>query len=259
MAQDFELTWEKYQNQRGELMKFLFDKEAVKPDWGELRDNMPFEQKKRILLTLGREEFYTKQLDGKYKEEYASHYYFVDLNKDGQKDIVYNAADGADAALLMIWLNDNGSYKLVLNQPGDILFVNWTSSTFLVDQPAFFGEKIGHLMKYQVTKSSVLNEKYVYQEGIYLPGRYIDIANFRTLNDNYNLRSSPKVMNQPCEEYPDGSDLCGNLYVALNRGIEGSAIAEERDETGRVSWLSVVHYERQKILGWMSSRYVEKY
>lgn len=66
MAQDFELTWEKYQNQRGELMKFLFDKEAVKPDWEELRDNMPFEQKKRILLTLGREEFYNKQLDGNY-------------------------------------------------------------------------------------------------------------------------------------------------------------------------------------------------
>lgn len=258
-SQTLELTWEQRQSNRGELMKFLFDQDAIIPNWEDLKDNMPFDQKKKILLTLGRQDYYNEHLERDYKEEYASHYFFVDLNNDGQKDILYNSADGADAALLMIWINKNGTYERILREGGDVLYVNWTNSTFLVDEPAMTGEMEGHLFKYQVTKTGVISDKLDYQVGAFFPPNYNKISKFRTINDNYNLRSSPLVLNEPCEEYPDGSELCGNLYLKLSKGTIGFAIAESTDETGRMWWLSKIDLGTNNVIGWVSSRYVEKY
>lgn len=239
-------------------MKFLFDQEAVELNWNDREDKMPFEEKKKILLSLGRQDYYNQQLEGSYKENYASHYHFVDLNKDGNDDVVYNSADGADAAIFMIWINNNGSYQRIMRKPGDILFVNWNTSTFLVDQPAFMEEKAGYIFKIQVTRTGVKTDSYQVPIGAYLPSSFSDISTFDTMNDNYNLRSSPMVKNEPCEEYPDGSELCGNLFLTVKKGTEGQAIAKSTDDTGRIWWLSKLNIRGAKTVGWLSSRFVQK-
>ena len=87
------------QSETDALSKYLFDNQSVEPKLEELETKLPFATKKEILLTLGRQEFYNKQLNGNFKQIYASHYHFIDLNKDGILDIVYNSADGADAPI----------------------------------------------------------------------------------------------------------------------------------------------------------------
>lgn len=244
------------------LMKYLLDSEAQTPNYTEIETKIPFEEKKNILLTLGRQDFYNKQLDGEYRDSYASHYHFIDINKDGNLDIVYNSADGADGELLIIWLGDSDNiFNKVIQQPGLLRFWNLDKGSFLVFEWAYFGEIEGKLLHFQLDKDRMkLREVIKYPAKIELPDSFEIITEFRTLNDNYNLRSSPTILNTPCEEYPDGNNYCGNQYKTLPKGTRGLAIAKSIDETGRIWWLSKIpDSSSMSTIGWLSSKYVEKY
>ena len=248
------------QSETDELIKYLFDTEAVEPQLAELETKFPFQAKKEILLTLGRQEYYNNQLEGDYKEAYASHYYFIDINNDRILDIVYNSADGADAPGVMIWIGTGNSYLRVISQPGLLRFWNLEKGNFLIYEWAWMGEVEAKLHHYKLNGNRMSKSQTVLlHSSTLLASPLEEISNFTVLNDNYNLRYSPKILNEPCEEYPDGINYCGNQYLTLDKGIKGTAISSSTDETGRVWWLAKISLNSNTSrIGWLSSRYVEK-
>ncbi|WP_424964061.1 hypothetical protein [Ekhidna sp.] len=248
------------QSETDELIKYLFDTEAVEPQLADLETKFPFQAKKEILLTLGRQEYYNKQLEGDYKESYASHYYFIDLNEDNILDIVYNSADGADAPIVMIWIGTGDSYIRVVRQPGLLRFWNLEKGNFLIYEWAWMGEVEAKLHLYRLNGNRMGKNQTVFlHSSTLLTTPLQKISDFTVSNDNYNMRYSPRIVNEPCEEYPDGTNYCGNQYLTLNKGTKGTAISKSTDETGRIWWLAKIPLKSNNIrVGWLSSRYVEK-
>lgn len=248
------------QSETDALSKYLFDNQSVEPNFHELETKFPFQAKKEILLTLGRQEYYNKQLDGDYKESYASHYYFIDLNKDGILDIVYNSADGADAPIVMIWIGIGESYKRVVRQPGLLRFWNLEKGNFLIYEWSWMGEVDAKLHLYKLKGNRMVKSQTVLLHPLtMLTTPLKKISDFTVMNNNYNLRYSPEILNEPCEEDPNGNNYCGNQYLALNKGTTGTAISSSIDETGRVWWLAKIPLNSNTLrVGWLSSRYVQK-
>ena len=74
------------------LLKFIFEFEQ-ETQWSDFETKIDFKTKKRIILKLGREDFYNSQLNGEDKFEYANHFHFLDIDKDNDLDIIYNASE----------------------------------------------------------------------------------------------------------------------------------------------------------------------
>jgi hypothetical protein len=245
---------------RGRLIQYLF-KISGEIDWSSFEKVIDFEKKKEIILTLGREEFYNNQLYTDYKEEYASHYHIIDLNNNGLLDILYNAADGADSDLIMIWENTGNGYERIFHQNGVIKYLEIlkNGSRIVVDNFTFSDIYYGKIQEYWISNNSaILTKEYQYMDNLIIPPELYDIYSFKTINENYNLRTSPRIFNQPCDEYPDGKFYCGNIVSELKSGTTGKAIFAYQDENERIWWFSIINIANNiSELGWISSRFVE--
>ena len=161
----------------------------------------------------------------------------------------------------MIWLGDGESYTRVIRQPGLLRFWNLKKGNFLIYEWAWIEEVEAKLHLYNLNRSTAVKAQTVLlHSSTLLINPLKEISNFTVLNNNYNLRYSPEILNEPCEKYPNGTNYCGNQYLTLRVGTKGTAISKSTDETGRVWWLVQIPINSKKSrIGWLSSKYVEKY
>jgi hypothetical protein len=245
---------------REKLTQFLFNITG-EIDWLGVEKQLDFDKKKEIILALGREDFYNNQLFTAYGEAYARNYHLIDLNNNGKLDVIYNAADGADTDLILIWKNTEDGYKRVFSQTGVIknLEIFENEIIIIVDNFPFSDRYYGKIQKFSISNNSaILTKEYRYMDNIILPPEFYDIYDFKTINENYNLRTSPRIINEPCDEYPDGKLYCGNIATELKSGTKGKAIFAYQDENERIWWFSILKFDDNiSELGWISSRFVK--
>lgn len=120
-----------------------------------------------------------------------------------------------------------------------------------------------HGMKYKYEVRSVIKAPRIDSLDIQM----IEPIKFKVSNNDYNLRSSPKIENDPIKL---GDEIIrGNITATYPSNSTGTALGKQIDVTGRVWWFVVMEvvddssYNRftddagKKKCGWMSSRYLK--
>ncbi|OFY08316.1 MAG: hypothetical protein A2W99_07000 [Bacteroidetes bacterium GWF2_33_16] len=209
-------------------------------------------------------------------------FHVIDIDRDGVKDIVYSGECGLEGGSTVIFRNNGESFDELLSVIGEIHQVSELNSnlpfSFTLRNYACCGGFTDVFEKYILVKENgnylyklQLREDYV-SETVF-PETYFEkpIA-FKTVREKYNLRFSPVIddtseVARPYEDY-------GNTVRTYPANSIGYAIAEKKDETGRIWWFVRMdnktaiglEYTRKVgdnseeptfSLGWMSNRFVE--
>jgi hypothetical protein len=227
--------------------------------------------------------------------ELIADFHFVDFTGDGVDDVVYQGpwfrhdADGfasLEGTRLGLYqviggravqvMDHHGVLQRVwIGAPGEPLSFRsvhygccgdpyWSIEYFA---PAPRGDTVRY-----VAYRTVLGRAEMEIPDVFLPAA----RRFRVLNDGYLLRDAPRVVDASGEDDWPGWPGRGNSLAEYPRDARGVALAERRDETGRVWWFvrmdgatppreaelpeGPVHGEHRPPLdrlGWMSSRFVE--
>lgn len=260
-AQEDPYSWAKNENML-DFMKFYFNPLAKDVQMQKLGTDIEFEEKKKIILQLGVNQWTKNHLNSGYAKDIAESYHLIDLNGDNNLDVVYNAAPGSDGPIFTVWLKTNG-YRKVISEPWAILqciALDTAETEFIAYNTGPFGALTSKIQSFKIRSTEVIMNEVEFHVATKFPKEYLQISKFIVQNDGYNLRSYPEVKNKPCEEQMDPDTfICGSKYVTLNSETQGLALSKSTDQTGRIWWFSVVEVDFGiKKLGWLSSRYVTK-
>lgn len=195
-------------------------------------------------------------------------FHFVDFDLDGDVDIVYFGDIGVETSYTILLKNINGEYKEIDRIPAEIIKIEKTTPlspfNFVFTGPVLGGNDNWFMQVWnQVVIDGVISlvkgEKMYYHEFTFFP---VDVfknpIKFKVKNEKYFLRSNPIVKEQ-------------NIVGTFTDETIGYAISSQKDDTGRVWWFvslnaidmtsSEIKADLKKeanILGWMSSRFLEK-
>ena len=253
-------------------------------DWSKFEVSMSKIEKEEFIFKFSKLKEFVLHQGEEYKERFLDSYHIVDINRDNSLDIIQYRKKTALGEYLEIHINNNGELKSIYRQFGKILSINRETITSPIHLILFTCINSGHLTysfddililkeeksnEISVIKESVL----LYPENFEFPEKQTISIPFIVKNDKYRLRSEPKIDN--VEIKPPYK--LGNLIAEFAEGDTGYALAEKKDETGRIWWFVIMdnnikkdwnvylhtdhEYENQrnmKVFGWISSRFVEK-
>lgn len=236
------------------LLKFIFEFEQ-ETQWSDFETKIDFKTKKRIILKLGREDFYNSQLNGEDKFEYANHFHFLDIDKDNDLDIIYNASDGADSDLILIWLNNNDVYTQIYQESGLIKSLKFKGETLelIIDSYQYSDVLYAKFISLYLSNGKANAFKtFKYFSEIRFP---LDLKKHENIKqENLILRSTPFIKNEPCIEYSDGNTYCGNIIKQFDNERNGYSISTYKDIAGTTWWFSIIETEENKYeLGWFKN------
>lgn len=216
------------------------------------------------------EEDYTPRINDLYED-----LHLIDLNGDGELDIIFEGEVGGEAISIKIFLYENSNYIKILDDGQAIKQMEFKSgvlSKIHVEDWDCCGGVTEYQCLYNVdfNKSGeeifTLDYMLVYYAGLEWPEVYFKSRKaFRTLNKNYNLRFEPQIDDATVVDMPALG--VGNSIGTISLGTKGYAFAEKADITGRIWWFVALPSEETETvykddleeyrLGWISSRYVE--
>ena len=195
-------------------------------------------------------------------------FHFVDFDLDGDFDIVYFGDIGVETSYTILFKNTKGEYKEIDRIPAEVIKIEKITSfsplNFVFRGPVLGGNdnwfiQVWNQVVIDGAISLVKGEKIYYHEFTSFP---VDVfknpIKFKITNEKYFLRSNPIIKEQ-------------NVVGTFTGGTIGYAISSQEDDTGRVWWfvcLNVIDMTSSEIkadlkkdaniLGWMSSRFLEK-
>ncbi len=204
-------------------------------------------------------------------------FHFIDLNKDGVNEIIYNGWTGGEGEMIhVLWENDQ-KFELRQTIMGRIVELNPSSSKakMTVLDYACCAGYIDHLTCFELNERLFkITNDYAYPFYKFEDINLIEPVQFEVQRDPYNLRLNPEIQqNLDPNDYPFDLIQNQNIAAIFTTGDTGTALAEKTDETGRIWWLVVMDnapkypntifyrgnndYELYKPIGWMSSRYLK--
>jgi len=210
-------------------------------------------------------------------------FYVVDIDRDGLKDIIYSGECGLDGGLTAIFRNTGETFEDLISVIGELYQVSDFNSnspfSFTLRNYACCGGFTNVFEKYVLVLengnySYKLQSREDYPFDIEFPESYFEKPiTFKTVKEKYNLRLSPIVDNETEMDRP--YEAYGNIIRSYPENSFGYAIAEKKDETGRIWWFVKMDNKTAKgleytsdvgdnskeptySLGWISSRYIEK-
>lgn len=208
---------------------------------------------------------YFNQFDWLKIEDELDNFVFIDLDMNGELEIVYEGFSGGEPIGTTIFKkNSEQKYIEIFTRFGIVeslwmTKVNGDMYFDLVQEPCCAGVNYSkETWKYDGTKFELI-EKINWIEGTQFPDSLSKPQKFTILNDPYTLRSSPFISK-------------GNILTTFSTGDMGYALAEKSDKTGRVWWFVFVEnnsnskdktfydyaYDDQYYsVGWMSSRFLK--
>lgn len=241
------------------------------------------EQEKQDLIAKVREEVISADGYAAFYEsnpqKFQDNFHLIDLDQDGMLDLVFEGFIGAESTFLFAFQQTSHGYHKVFSAVGRVHKFITTDpllpSTIVVDNygccaditnyyRVYTPNAAGGLLKYQETATIG------YIEDVTLPAALLEKPiPFKVKNNHYLLRNAPVI--DDLEAYSEDPDFPGNRIAEFGAGTTGLALAEQTDETGRVWWfvlMDIKHTPSKSlfytnepglaILGWMSSRYLEK-
>jgi hypothetical protein len=222
-----------------------------------------------------------------HSDEIPNLFFDIDFNNDGLFDVVYYGPSGAESNKLILYLNQNGRYEKFYDDYGyivNLVFVDSILNTMYTNVPgccadhSFLQKEIrfalsGGEFHHNFVKTICSYEAPDYKNAFANPKR-IEIN-----ATPYYLRHSPNIDNDTMF-YGSSSDddwtdwlIIGNRIGTLKKGDKGTALAYEKDKTGREWWFVILdadvrpkenflEYAIEKDVknfhfsGWVSSRYI---
>lgn len=203
----------------------------------------------------------------------------LDINGDGQGDIIFDGESGGEPLAIKVFLNRVDRFEMVLSTQQDIvqlLFQNGRLDKILIKDAGCCAETLHWYQVFRfvhdgpdvrVTSETAIRgcEQMVWPEK-----RFNEPVPFKVLNHGYNLRLSPEP-DDAGEFHHGGEFTIGNVIAKLPQGATGVALGNTIDDTGREWWfvairpgqplIDGIYYEVEGAgdhkLGWVSSRFVE--
>lgn len=208
-------------------------------------------------------------------ENYGSFYQF-DVSNDLIEDIILISNFGAEESHCVIWINDGDSYYFAEFFWGNLLKLTRKSSIDAYSVVIMSGfccaSSVGEITLFSPSLnkgklSYQIESNYKMHRELESPKTIISSRRFITTNDNYRLRSSPKILNST-DSVEISLDIRGNILAEFKKGSAGTVISEvqsvERDwwfvimDTNSVSTYNNFHDDKNSHkVGWMSSKYLK--
>lgn len=255
----------------------LNDPASNAPDWTELESVSNSE--KLALIESVKTEFDYLATYETWKDENLSKFHFIDLDKDGDLDLIFDGWSGGEPTCVRIYLNRNDEYHQVLDEYQiiqDLQMDDHGLSSISIEDPGCCSAYIVFNMEYTVftskdTMDFVLDSRTARIENTLLPSKKLGKpVRFSVENDFYFLRATPSI--DTTDLWYEGRRGTDNIIAKYSKGAEGTAYGHSTDETGRVWWFVEIdpkykpidsHFydfeERPtKLTGWMSSRFLKE-
>lgn len=207
---------------------------------------------------------------------YLENYHMVDIDGDGDYDMIYNGNYSGEGDVLFLFINKNGEYETQTELYGMINSIKSTEDYYLfyIKEPGCCGDyeirdyKYKFNIKVDKVTSNVLSIL-IHHENTKPPKTLFDNpVKFEVVNNKTILRVTPEI-NTTDQFFPREED--GNDYMLYQSGDKGMAFGSQTDITGRIWWyvrmepnnrFGTVGQMGVKIhpayIGWMSSTYLEK-
>ena len=254
----------------------------IEIDWTKFEISM-LDNEKEVFLNQFEETRINTSNEFYPRDFYLNTCHLIDIDNDFQLDIIQYYNEVSIGEKLTIYLNKNGKLEKIYDTFGKILFFNREITNSPIQIIQFVCTNSGNLTysfdEIIISKSEGNNLFSLRKETILLYGETIIPEEqtiyipFKVLNNKYKLRTEPKIDNK---EITSPYNM-GNTIAEFSIGDLGTAIAEKKDDTGRIWWFVVMNnnvikdwndylhidfeYENNrnmKIFGWISSRYLEK-
>jgi hypothetical protein len=222
-------------------------------------------------------------LDRANPDTLATRLHFLDINGDGNLDVIFSGESGGEANLILVYMNVGGKYKQVFSGEQYVDSLEWRDNRLYkiyIDDPGCCAEYLVFKKIYQVSYDKANTPAFVqlhqseYVKGTDFPDSlWANPVRFEVLNDGYKLRFRPTVDDSSRQEWCDEPPYTGNLIGKLSKGARGTAFARKTDATGREWWYVEMDEEfypagqalrkteniefPTKAAGWLSSRFVK--
>jgi hypothetical protein len=198
-------------------------------------------------------------------------FHIIDVNSDGQKDVIYYGFAGSEKNSIILFIYENGKYVEKINTYGEIIEINreldYLPMTFKILNSPCCEDVVYGFEEYNYFVES---DKIFYNNSInikFLRNTFFPILDdnhkyilFETTSEKYNLRNSPKIINGDND----------NIVSVYPKGSFGTAIYSKKDKENenRIWWFVIMRNNKDVLstnlydennssyysIGWMSSK-----
>jgi hypothetical protein len=218
-----------------------------------------------------------KQLHGHLGDNIIDYCHPIDIDNDMNIDILFYWQTSIQHQLAL-YVNDGKILNKAFNQFINLTQINHCLPSSMLKFYGITGLISGYPEASQLTEISVFSTgKYEINECVYyldteIPEVFDIKIPFKVINDKYRLRTKPEIDNG------DNDNDLGNIIGEFATNDHGIALAESKDQTGRIWWFvmmnnniskdkSYLHvdndnsgfHRKKKVFGWISSRYLKTY
>ena len=209
--------------------------------------------------------------------------HFIDLDKDGIKEVVFDGQSEVEGTETLIFQKINNQYQRVFTGRQSIVDIKWQTNGETKIYISDFGccaeytvtQKIFKLTKTEINKIKLLKtyQSFVFFEGKLPDSLFLVPIRFKISVDNYKLRHTPRFDDTSYQPYDsDTSKPVGNVIANLTKNSFGYALGYKTDKFGRQWWYVEIDEKSvlknvklssdigfpSKVIGWLSSTYLEK-
>jgi len=246
-------------------------------------------EKKEIITFINSQKSYFNQF--KRKDNYSiltmddliKSIHFIDLDKDGIKEIVFDGPSQAEGNETLIFQKNNNQYQRVFTGRQSIVDIKWQTNGDTKIYISDFGccaeytvtQKIFKLTKTDNNKIKLLKtyQSFVFFQGILPDSLFSTPIRFKVSVDNYKLRHAPRFDDTSYQPWDsDTSKPVGNVIANLTKNSFGYALGYKTDKSGRQWWYVEIDEKSvlknvqlsgeigfpSKLIGWLSSNYLER-
>ncbi len=255
--------------------ELLFDCKPI--DWGNFEVELSDMEKEKLLEEVYRMELF-EFLNGQDLLD-KSNFHFVNLNNNEYVDIVYHGYAMTESNRILFLKNNGDNFAVIIDLFGEMkaLEIEKSRNSFsfcILNYPCCAGTTF-HLEKYTYyykKERLQLDQKIAYLEGTKFPERIAFNKIFETANELYRLRIQPLIDHYYPDLFFTYLNGKGNIIAEFVKGTEGRAVAEFKDDMGRVWWFVIISKDAKsrktvfhrgdnnnelfEFAGWMSSRFL---
>ncbi len=235
-------------------------------------------QKNYFIHFMQRNEYSSLTMEDLYKS-----LHFIDLNKDGIFEVVFDGASQSEGNETMIFQKINNQYQRVFLGRQSIVDIQWLAN----GETKIYISDFGCCAEYTVTNkifkltqsdNNKIKLVKTYQSLSFFQGKQPDSLfsnpfKFKVLVDNYKLRHTPRFDDTSYQPWDyDTIKPVGNVIANLTKNSIGYALGYKTDKSGRQWWFVEMDEKSvfkniklysdfvfpSRLTGWVSSNYLER-
>ncbi|UKN01201.1 hypothetical protein K6119_15835 [Paracrocinitomix mangrovi] len=235
-------------------------------------------QERLDMMEKVKDDFDFAYYDGEWQHDAEKYFHFMDLDADGDLDLIYNGFSRGEPLIVWIYLNVEGEFKPEFQTQQHITYIEYGEeglTALTIYNPGCCTDYLVYNTEWLIEHEKdnlIFDEKKHTGEIAHttLPDYIFKTPKqFKTLQDEYYLRMDPFI--DTVDVMFDGATFKQNIVCIYPADSRGVALGQTTDSTGRVWWYvemdyntppdysEIPDYEIYAITmkGWMSSRFLE--